>query len=283
MISKILDFCLRERLVVLALALAVIGYGWYSTQKVPARCDSQRGREPGDRAHRMDGPFAQGHGRPDHLSAVGRFAGRARLEKRARQEHVRLQLRAGDVRRQRRLLLGALPRGGATDDRFRLAARWRDAHARARCHGAGADLLLRARTARGHGPGGAAVQAGFLHQVCAAIGRRRGRGRFDRRLCSAVSNRSRSRQAPLSRHSAEPGHRRGESLEHRCGRQDRRIGRHGVHRAGQRLHRLRQDRTGNHRADREHGRRSPATACRCESKTWPKFRSVPRFGAGLWI
>ena len=35
MISKLLDFCLRERLIVLMLSVAVIGYGWYSTQKVP--------------------------------------------------------------------------------------------------------------------------------------------------------------------------------------------------------------------------------------------------------
>lgn len=35
MIQQILRFCLRERLVVLVLALAVAGYGWYSTKKVP--------------------------------------------------------------------------------------------------------------------------------------------------------------------------------------------------------------------------------------------------------
>ncbi len=35
MISKILDFCLRERLVVLALSVALIAYGWYSTEQVP--------------------------------------------------------------------------------------------------------------------------------------------------------------------------------------------------------------------------------------------------------
>ena len=35
MIGKLLDFCLRERLIVLMLSVAVISYGWYSTQKVP--------------------------------------------------------------------------------------------------------------------------------------------------------------------------------------------------------------------------------------------------------
>ncbi|MGD9856011.1 MAG: efflux RND transporter permease subunit, partial [Planctomycetaceae bacterium] len=35
MISRILDFCLRERLVVLIASIALVGYGWYSTQKVP--------------------------------------------------------------------------------------------------------------------------------------------------------------------------------------------------------------------------------------------------------
>mgnify|MGYP002624839244 CR=1 FL=1 len=35
MIKSLLKFCLRERLVVLLASVAVISYGWYSTQKVP--------------------------------------------------------------------------------------------------------------------------------------------------------------------------------------------------------------------------------------------------------
>ncbi len=35
MIRKILDFCMRERLVVVVGMIVVFGYGWYSTQKVP--------------------------------------------------------------------------------------------------------------------------------------------------------------------------------------------------------------------------------------------------------
>lgn len=35
MIHKILDFCIRERLVILIASVAVVAYGWYSTQKVP--------------------------------------------------------------------------------------------------------------------------------------------------------------------------------------------------------------------------------------------------------
>ena len=35
MIGKILDFCIRERLVVLLGSVALIAYGWYATQKVP--------------------------------------------------------------------------------------------------------------------------------------------------------------------------------------------------------------------------------------------------------
>ncbi len=35
MISKILDFCIRERLVVLIASIVLVAYGWYSTQKVP--------------------------------------------------------------------------------------------------------------------------------------------------------------------------------------------------------------------------------------------------------
>ncbi|MFH1923549.1 MAG: efflux RND transporter permease subunit, partial [Planctomycetota bacterium] len=35
MINKILDFCIRERLVVLVGIVVVFAYGWYSTQKVP--------------------------------------------------------------------------------------------------------------------------------------------------------------------------------------------------------------------------------------------------------
>lgn len=35
MIKAILDFCIRERLVVLIASVAMIGFGWYATQKVP--------------------------------------------------------------------------------------------------------------------------------------------------------------------------------------------------------------------------------------------------------
>jgi copper/silver efflux system protein len=35
MIRSILDFCIRERLVVLLASVAVVAFGWYSTQKVP--------------------------------------------------------------------------------------------------------------------------------------------------------------------------------------------------------------------------------------------------------
>ncbi|MHB8860851.1 MAG: efflux RND transporter permease subunit [Pirellulaceae bacterium] len=35
MIGKILDFCLRERLIVLLAIVGVVGYGWYATKKVP--------------------------------------------------------------------------------------------------------------------------------------------------------------------------------------------------------------------------------------------------------
>ena len=35
MIKSMLDFCIRERLMVLIVSVATIGYGWYATQKVP--------------------------------------------------------------------------------------------------------------------------------------------------------------------------------------------------------------------------------------------------------
>ena len=35
MIERLLDFCLRERLVVLVGSIAIIAFGWYSTKKVP--------------------------------------------------------------------------------------------------------------------------------------------------------------------------------------------------------------------------------------------------------
>ncbi len=35
MINKLLDFCIRERLVVLTASVALVAYGWYSTQTVP--------------------------------------------------------------------------------------------------------------------------------------------------------------------------------------------------------------------------------------------------------
>ncbi len=35
MIARVLDFCLRERLIVLLAIIGVVGYGWYATKKVP--------------------------------------------------------------------------------------------------------------------------------------------------------------------------------------------------------------------------------------------------------
>ena len=68
----------------------------------------------------------------------------------------------------------------------------------------------------------------------------------------------------------EQGHRRGEGVEYRRRRQDGRIRRHGVHRPRQGLHRLGQDRTGNDRADRKHGRAHP------RRRAGPSQRSGPR-------
>ncbi len=35
MINKLLDFCIRERMLVFSAMVVVFAYGWYSTQKVP--------------------------------------------------------------------------------------------------------------------------------------------------------------------------------------------------------------------------------------------------------
>jgi len=35
MINRILDFCIRERLIVLIASIAIVAYGWYATQKIP--------------------------------------------------------------------------------------------------------------------------------------------------------------------------------------------------------------------------------------------------------
>src|SRR3989304_3181366 len=70
MIGKLLDFCLRERLIVLMLSVAVISYGWYSTQKVPLDAipnvgENQvivltewTGRSPKDMEHQIPSPLS---------------------------------------------------------------------------------------------------------------------------------------------------------------------------------------------------------------------------------
>lgn len=35
MIRRILDFCIRERLIILLLSVALVAFGWYCTKKVP--------------------------------------------------------------------------------------------------------------------------------------------------------------------------------------------------------------------------------------------------------
>ena len=35
MLKPLLDFCIRERLVILIASVAIVAFGWYSTQKVP--------------------------------------------------------------------------------------------------------------------------------------------------------------------------------------------------------------------------------------------------------
>ena len=146
MIQALLNFCLRERLVVFIASLALIAYGWYATQACSARCDPQRGREPGHRVNRMDGALAKRHRGSDHVSLIRGAAVRAWSQKCPRQKHVRLQLCAGDLWRQCRFLLGSLARGRTADDRVRHVAGRSRAHVGARRHGAGADLLLRPRT-----------------------------------------------------------------------------------------------------------------------------------------
>ena len=110
MLRALIEFCVRQPLLTLLGALAIAAIGGYCATGRADRCHSERRREPGHRLHRMARPLSQGRRRPGHLSALGRPAHRAACGKRARQEHVRLQLRAGHVCRRHRFLLGPFAR-----------------------------------------------------------------------------------------------------------------------------------------------------------------------------
>ena len=61
MIRTILDFCIRERLVILLASVGVIIYGWYSTQKVPLDAIPNVSENQVIVLTQLDGTFSQGH------------------------------------------------------------------------------------------------------------------------------------------------------------------------------------------------------------------------------
>ena len=120
MITKILDFCIRERLVDPDRCPSRLWPTAGTPRKnvpldaIPNVGENQvivltewMGRSPKDMEDQITYPLSVA------LQAV------PGAEERARQEHVRLQLRAGHVRRRRRFLLGPFARGRTTDDRLR--------------------------------------------------------------------------------------------------------------------------------------------------------------------
>ena len=153
------------------------------------RRDPGRGREPGDRPHRLARPVAEGRGGPDHLPAEREPARGAGGGERAGEEPVRRELRAGDVRGLGRFLLGAESGQRATRRRRLGAAGRRHAPHGAGRDRAGADLLLRPTAAarRGREPRRTAVVAGLRGPVRVAGGRGGFGGRRHRRVRPAVS------------------------------------------------------------------------------------------------
>ena len=81
MIKQLLDFFIRERLIVSIVIVAVVGLWVVRDEAGADGRDPQCGREPGDCADRMDWAIAEGRGRPDHLSALGCPAGGARARR----------------------------------------------------------------------------------------------------------------------------------------------------------------------------------------------------------
>ena len=98
----------------------------------PARRDPGSLRRAGDHRHRVPGPEPAGGRRSGHLPARQRHARRARLDRRARLQHVRAVVRLRALRGRHRHLLGAQPRARVPELRARPPAGGRRAEARPR-------------------------------------------------------------------------------------------------------------------------------------------------------
>ena len=195
MIRSILDFCIRERLIILIASVAIIAYGWYSTKKVPLDAipnvgENQvivlaewPGRSPKDMEDQITYPLSVAlQAVPGAKNVRGKSMFGFSFVQVTFDDSVDFYWARSRVAEQLTTVSGSLPDGVTP----RLAP---DATA------LGQILLLRTPAAARNGPGSTALEAGFLHQVRPAIGGRRGRGGFGRRLCEAVPDRSRSGSA----------------------------------------------------------------------------------------
>ena len=176
-------------------------------------------RRAGHRHRRVAGTQPGSGGGPDHVSDLLAAAGRAARLLRARAIGLRRVLRLRRLRGGHGSLLGAQPRAGIPERHTGPAARRRDGGARARRHGRGLGLPVRAGGSHGRPRPGAAADAPGLGAPLRPRQRTgRGRGRLGRRRRARVPGaggpdeaarlRDPGGRGDRRRARIEPGHRR---------------------------------------------------------------------------
>ena len=88
MIHSVLDFCLRQRLLIVLLSVALLGYGWYSAQQVPIDAIPNVGEN--QVIVLTEWAVSERCGRPDYISTFDCVTGGTGFQKCPWQKHVRL-------------------------------------------------------------------------------------------------------------------------------------------------------------------------------------------------
>ena len=282
MIRKILDFCIRERLLVLLASVALIAYGWYSTQKVPLDAipnvgENQvivltewMGRSPKDVEDQITYPLSIAlQAVPGSKSVRGKSMFGFSFVQVTFDDGVDFYWARSRVAEQLTTVSGSLPEGVTPT----LAP---DATALGQIYyyvlepPAGMDLAeLRSK------------QDFFIKyslQSVDGVAEVASIGGYVRQYQIEVDpDKLRYHNIPLSKVIDAV---KASNID--VGAKTVEIERHGVHRSRQGIHRIGQDGTGDDRADRKHGRADPRRSARSACATWPRSRPVRPFAAGPW-
>ena len=194
MINWLIDWSIRNRVIVIAIYIAIAAAGYWAVLRTPIDAIPDLSDNQVIVFTDWAGQLAERGRGPDNLSAGHEPPGAAGRADGAGKFGIQLLDGQRDLRGRRRALLGPDTDSRTPESGSKAASRRRDADARAGRFGPWSSFLVHAGIGEDE-PAGPSHAAGLVRPVSTQLDARDRRGRERRRVCSAVSDRRRSEQA----------------------------------------------------------------------------------------